>query len=456
MVRAQSPLTFYVDCLAGDDAHTGTSPAQAWKSIAKANKAALHPGDQLLFKRDCAWQGPLKAGWNGAAASPIVIGAYGSGALPKIQDSYSSNVQITGSYQTIEYIETLLTTAPNPDPTCNNQPVGWKLGFAFSATSSYNTVQFSEASRLAIGFYFGGANHHNKILNNAVTDNNVAWKVTATGTSGPAGVVLYGDYNEIGYNYFSNNTRLCSINGVNGGISIELYGPRNANIHHNISTNDRVFSELGSSTTNISTDNVYAYNLQFFTMTVSTIGPRFIVTRGQGSTFGPVWRTKVYNNSIYLTGQGSKGITCDHCSNDVLTVKNNILWVDKQPIASDGPFIESNNILWATGGNPAVGFAKSASSIVANPAFVNAAANDFHLQPTSPARDTGSLEVVTAGYLSDLARMIVPQATAIEIGAYELLSTTPPALAPSPSPSPAPLDGEVKPAPGLFLPQITR
>src|SRR4029079_13868855 len=45
MVRAQSPLTYYVDCAVGNDAYTGTSPAQAWKSMAKANKAPLQPGD---------------------------------------------------------------------------------------------------------------------------------------------------------------------------------------------------------------------------------------------------------------------------------------------------------------------------------------------------------------------------------------------------------------------------
>jgi hypothetical protein len=437
MANAQSPLTYYVDCAAGNDANAGTATPTAWKSITKANKAPLKPGDKLLFKRDCAWQGPLTAAWNGSAALPIVIGAYGTGNLPKIQDSYSSNIQITGSYQIIEYIETLLTTPPAPDPSCNNQPVGWKLGFAFGDTSSYNTVRFSKASKLAIGFFFGNANHHNKILNNTIIDNTVVWKLSATSADGPAGVILHGDSDEIAYNYFSNNSRICTINGLIGGISIELYGARKANIHHNIS-NDTVFSELGSDSTNISADNVFAYNQQVIATTLSSVSPRFIITRGAGS-FGPVWRTKAYNNTVYLAGnQNSKGITCDHCGSDVLTVKNNILWVDKQPISSDGPFIEENNILWSSDGKPLLGFIKSLSSLVANPLFVNGPAFNFHLQSTSPGLDKGSNESVLAGYISDLDRATVPQSTGVDMGAFELSVTNPSTGTPAPSPTPGP------------------
>ncbi len=105
VVQAQSPVTYYVDCLAGNDANVGTGMVQAWKSINKANTAPLRPGDKLLFKRGCAWKGPLKAAWNGTETQPITIAAYGTGSLPRIQDSYNVNFQITGSYQVIEYLE---------------------------------------------------------------------------------------------------------------------------------------------------------------------------------------------------------------------------------------------------------------------------------------------------------------------------------------------------------------
>ena len=34
---AQSARTYYVDSVAGNDDHTGTTPANAWKTLAKVN-----------------------------------------------------------------------------------------------------------------------------------------------------------------------------------------------------------------------------------------------------------------------------------------------------------------------------------------------------------------------------------------------------------------------------------
>ncbi|HEV2131553.1 MAG TPA: hypothetical protein VGR27_10650, partial [Longimicrobiaceae bacterium] len=40
--------TYYVDP-AGDDAHSGTSPEEAWSSLARVAAAGLQPGDVVLF-----------------------------------------------------------------------------------------------------------------------------------------------------------------------------------------------------------------------------------------------------------------------------------------------------------------------------------------------------------------------------------------------------------------------
>lgn len=443
--QAQTPKTYYVDCTAGVDTNAGTSTTLAWKSITKANNAVLKPGDKLLFKRGCAWQGPLKAKWTGTATQPIVIGAYGSGNLPKIQDSYSSNIQITGSYQTVEYIETTLTVPPSPDANCSNQPVAWKLGFSFGATASYNTVQHSKASKLAIGVFLDYNSHHNKVLSNQLVDNNVVWKLNATQALGAMGVLLHGDYNEIAYNYFSNNKTICTYNGTVESNSIELHGARYSNIRHNTSYNDRVFSELGSSATYPSVDNTYAYNLHIVDPQQSNVGSRFIVTRGQGHANGPVWRTKIYNNTIYHTGVDSKGIACQYCGPEVLIAKNNIFWVDREPISSDGPFIEEYNVFWSTAGNPLLNFTKSLSSKVADPNFVNLSGSDFRLKNTSQALNAGTVESISAGYTSDLDQIIVPQAASVDIGAYELPATAVPTPTPEPSPSPTPTPSPTPP-----------
>ncbi len=432
--QAQSSTTYYVDCAAGKDANPGTSPTQAWQSLMKANSAVLQPGDQLLLKRGCAWTGPLRAAWNGTAAQPITLGAYGAGELPKIQDGYSGNVQISGSYQIIEYIETTLSAPPAPDPNCNNQPVAWKVGFSFGANAAYNTVQYAKANKLAIGAYFDYVSHHNKLVHSELTQNNVVWKLDSTQALGAMGVLLHGDYQEIGYNTFADNRTICTYNGIVESNSIELHGARYANIHHNVAYNDRVFSELGSSAANPSTDNVYAYNLHVVGPIQSDVGSRFLVTRGAGQANGPVWRTTAYNNTVYHTGVDSKGITCQGCGTDVLVAKNNIFWVDREPISSSGPFVEENNIFWATLGNPLLNFTRSQTSQIANPAFVDIFATNFRLQNTSPARQAGTLESVTAGYAADLDLVAVPQESAVDMGAYESTESGTPAPTPTPSP----------------------
>jgi hypothetical protein len=390
--------------------------------LSRANKATLQPGYWLLFKRGCSWTGPLQAKWQGTAAQPIVIGAYGVGALPKIQNGYSSNVRITGKYQIIQDIHTTLSVAPNPDPNCQNQPRGWKTGFSFEGSSSYNTVRSAMATRLTLGVFFAPNSHHNKLLNSTITDNNVLQTLTSTSAHGATGVSLHGNYNEIAHNYFANNSSICTYNGTSESISIELYTASNSNIHHNTAYNDRVFIELGSTSTFQSSNNTLAYNLYVSGYANSTMGARFVVTRGYGHKFGPVLGTNVLNNVVYLTGVGSKGVTCQMCGNDILTVRNNILWANNEPFSSDKSFVESNNIFWSNDGKPSLqwrGLTKSPTSSITNPQFVDPGAKNFRLKSTSSAINHGSIAVVNAGYITDLAGQQVPTAGVVDIGGYE-------------------------------------
>ncbi|MDB5105960.1 MAG: Ig domain protein group 2 domain protein [Fibrobacteres bacterium] len=72
-----SAATYYVDAAAGNDDAAGTAPALAWKSLPKANGAALKAGDSLLFKSGGMWTGQLHPKGSGEAGNPIVIAAYG-------------------------------------------------------------------------------------------------------------------------------------------------------------------------------------------------------------------------------------------------------------------------------------------------------------------------------------------------------------------------------------------
>jgi hypothetical protein len=93
---------YYVDSQSGDDAHSGTAPAQAWRSLEKVNAQVFQPGDQVLFKSGTHYTGQLKPQGSGKAApsepgdagqsiparirpyTPIKIGRYGEGPMPRL------------------------------------------------------------------------------------------------------------------------------------------------------------------------------------------------------------------------------------------------------------------------------------------------------------------------------------------------------------------------------------
>ena len=78
--------TFYVDARAGDDQRTGLSPADAWRSLEQVNRAALQPGDVVLFKRGEVWRGSLVPR-RGREGAPVTYRAYGQGARPLLLGS---------------------------------------------------------------------------------------------------------------------------------------------------------------------------------------------------------------------------------------------------------------------------------------------------------------------------------------------------------------------------------
>lgn len=78
-------VTYYVSAT-GDDSHTGLSPLQAWQTIGKVNSVfgTVSPGNSILFNRGDTFYGTITVNKSGASGSPILIGAYGSGAKPVI------------------------------------------------------------------------------------------------------------------------------------------------------------------------------------------------------------------------------------------------------------------------------------------------------------------------------------------------------------------------------------
>ncbi|HJU06509.1 MAG TPA: right-handed parallel beta-helix repeat-containing protein [Nitrospiraceae bacterium] len=65
----------------GDDAHTGASPQQAWKSLSQVNDLDLAPGDRILLEGGARFEGNLlfDAEDRGVGANPIIVTSYGTG-----------------------------------------------------------------------------------------------------------------------------------------------------------------------------------------------------------------------------------------------------------------------------------------------------------------------------------------------------------------------------------------
>ena len=95
--------SYYIDSVLGDDSNSAVSPDEAWKSLGKLSDMVFEPGDSILFKSGCTWEGLLSFGGSGMVGQPIVVTKYGTGAKPIIagMGRVENTVQLTNQ----QYIE---------------------------------------------------------------------------------------------------------------------------------------------------------------------------------------------------------------------------------------------------------------------------------------------------------------------------------------------------------------
>ncbi len=82
-----SLATNYYISNSGNDSNLGTTPQQAWKTLQRVNNLVPKPGDSILFRRGDEWSGTVAVNMFGKQGTPIVYGAFGEGAKPKIYGS---------------------------------------------------------------------------------------------------------------------------------------------------------------------------------------------------------------------------------------------------------------------------------------------------------------------------------------------------------------------------------
>ncbi len=73
---------YYMDSITGDDTNKGSSPSQAWKSIARLNEVDFQPGDRIYFKAGTEYVGNFHPKGSGTIKAPIVVDKFGCGENP--------------------------------------------------------------------------------------------------------------------------------------------------------------------------------------------------------------------------------------------------------------------------------------------------------------------------------------------------------------------------------------
>ena len=100
--RTSTGKTYYVDALAGGDSADGGATGP-WRSLGRVNQQVFAPGDAVLFKAGCHWQGQLRPKGSGSEGHPIRIDRYGEGPLPVIDMGAATGAAVRLSNQ--EYWE---------------------------------------------------------------------------------------------------------------------------------------------------------------------------------------------------------------------------------------------------------------------------------------------------------------------------------------------------------------
>jgi hypothetical protein len=102
----------YVDCSRAQDGDG--SAAHPWSSLADVDKPVFAPGDHILLARGTTCVGTLAPQGSGVAGADIVVDAYGSGALPRIDGDGAAETVSLHNQQYFELRHLDVTNAANP------------------------------------------------------------------------------------------------------------------------------------------------------------------------------------------------------------------------------------------------------------------------------------------------------------------------------------------------------
>jgi len=262
-IFAPAIANHYVDP-AATGSNNGSSPTNAWESIADISFGSISAGDSVLFKAGATF---VSTQWNvnksGTAGSPVVFSRYGTGANPLFTGNGSSSITALFYINNRSYLtfDRLTITDPTICDTCRSIQSHIERTFYLDGTTNNVIVQNCSISKTGLGVFIVGSNNtvdHTDIFNTRMIVN------THGGNDdyGANGVIISGASNTVSYCNILECWAISYDFGFDGG-NIELFGD---GTNSNLITHCRLEGsngnlEVGSGSGGSSNDNIFSYNI---------------------------------------------------------------------------------------------------------------------------------------------------------------------------------------------------
>ncbi len=395
MVAEVSATCYYIDAVNGSDGNAGTSPALAWQTLTFASEKALGAGDSLLLKRGCQWKEGYGCYAAGSPKEPFLIGVYGTGAAPVINDTGDANGYGIELYDSWVVVESLLVKN------------SFNGGIFLTPYADSCIVRNCEITASGTGVEVGG--RYNLVKGNYIHDMTMVLnEVGNTGDYGATGVLLENSCNEICYNRMIRCIAQCYVGdgGFDGGV-VEFYGtPDSCLVHHNFALGCPKFTEVGGGS---SINSRLYYNISI------NNGPLMCIHLND--QFASVVRNLQMDNNTILdtvTGDSTHYDLIDFIGtptpgtflfrNNIAFIKNFTYFTQATNADSGWLFTHTHNRYFLENSKIKLNMPLDSGETEGNPGFVDYADTNLHLQSNSPAISGG----LSLGYTLDFYNNPVP------------------------------------------------